>query len=152
MNWIFLMKYEFSEVTTYKKILEAIAFGKTAPKEIREYIRAKHSDITQYLKNFIDTEFVIREVPVTESVRSKKGRYYIADNFVAFWFRYIHPNLSAIEEGLFDVGEIKQDYSSYLGFVFEKVARQLLIELNKRDRLPFRFSRVGRWWHRGSRR
>jgi len=46
------------------------------------------------------------------------------------------------------VGEIKQDYFSYLGFVFEKVARQFLIELNKRDKLPFRFSRVGRWWHR----
>ena len=91
---------------------------------------------------------MVREVPVTESARSKKGRYYIADNFVAFWFRYIHPNLSAIEEGLFDVEEIRHDYSRYLGFVFEKVARQFLIELNRRGKLPFKFSKVGRWWHK----
>jgi len=144
----FLMKYEFTEVTTYKKILEAVAFGRTTPKEIREYVKAKHSDITQYLKNLIETEFIVREVPITEGARSKKGRYYIADNFVAFWFRYIYPNLSAIEEGLLDVKEIRQDYPSYLGFVFEKVARQFLIELNKRDKLPFKFSKIGRWWHK----
>jgi len=144
----FLMKYEFTEVTTYKKILEAIAHGRNTPKEIRDYVKMKHSDITQYLRNLMDTEFIVREVPVTEGPRSKKGRYYITDNFIAFWFRYIHPNLSAIEEGVFDVGEIKEDYSNYLGTVFEKVARQFLTELSRRGKLPFKFTKVGRWWHR----
>lgn len=144
----FLMKYEFTEVSMYKKILEAIAFGKTTPKEIREYMGVKHSDLTQYLKNLIETEFVVREIPVTESPRSKKGRYYITDNFVAFWFRYIHPNLSAMEEGIFDVEGIKVDYPDYLGRVFEKVVRQLLVELNKEGKLPFRFTKIGKWWHK----
>ncbi len=145
----FLMKYEFSEVTIYKKVLEAIAFGKTTLKEIRGYIGAKHSDITPYLRNLIDTGFIVREVPVTGSAKSKKGRYYISDNFVAFWFRYVHPNLSAIEEGIFDIDSIRADYPQYLGRVFEKVARQLLVDLNRVGKLPFRFSKIGRWWHRG---
>ena len=145
----FLMKYEFSDVTTYKKILEAIAFGKNTPKEIRDYVKARHSDIAPYLSNLIETEFIVRRVPVTEGIKSKKGRYYISDNFVAFWFRYVNPNLSAIEEGIFDVDEIRKDYSNYLGLIFEEVARQFLIELNKRKMLPFRFSKIGGWWHKG---
>ncbi len=144
----FMMKYEFAEVTTYKRILEAIAFGRNTPKEIREYIKARHSDITQYLKNLIETEFIVREVPITEGAKSKRGRYYIADNFIAFWFRYVYPNLSAIEEGIFEVEEIKRDYPSYLGFIFEKVAKQFLIELNRRGKLPFKFTKIGKWWYK----
>jgi hypothetical protein len=144
----FLIKYEFSDVTTYKKILEAIALGKNTPKEIREHLKAKHSDITQYLKNLMETEFLVKRVPVTENARSKRGRYYIGDNFVAFWFRYIYPNLSSIEEGIFDIGEIKKDYANYLGMVFEGIARQFLIELNRREK-HFKFSRIGGWWHKG---
>ncbi|WP_042686798.1 ATP-binding protein [Methermicoccus shengliensis] len=145
----FLIKYEFSDVTTYKKILEAVALGKNTPKEIREHLKAKHSDITQYLKNLMETEFLVKRVPVTENASSKKGRYFIGDNFVAFWFRYIYPNLSAIEEGIFDLGEIKKDCANYLGMVFEGIARQFLIELNRRERLPFKFSKIGGWWHKG---
>ena len=144
----FMLKYEFAEIATYKKILEAIAYGKNTPKEIREYTGLKHSDITPYLKNLIEVDLVVREVPITETPRSKKGRYIVADNFTAFWFRYIAPNLSAIEEGILDVSEIKRDYSNYLGIVFEKVARQLLLELNRQKMLPFRFTKIGKWWHR----
>jgi AAA+ ATPase superfamily predicted ATPase len=57
--------------------------------------------------------------------------------------------LSAIEEGIFDVDEIKADYNQYLGFVFENVAKEFLIELNKIGKLPFKFLSIGRWWHKG---
>ncbi len=57
-----LMKYEFSEVTIYKKVLEAIAFGKTTLKEIKDYIGAKHSDITPYLETS-STSYRVRRNP-----------------------------------------------------------------------------------------
>ena len=145
----FLLRYEFTETRTYRRILEAIAFERTTPKEIRDFIGMRHSDITPYLRNLIETGLVVREVPVTEKPNSKRGRYYVADNFLAFWFRFIYPNLSAIEEGVFDVGEIKRDYTHYLGPVFEKVARQFLIELNRAGELPLRFTKIGRWWRKG---
>ncbi|WP_456472057.1 ATP-binding protein, partial [Methanocaldococcus sp.] len=125
----FLIKYEFEEPTTYKKILEAISFGNHSLGEIKNYLGIKYSDITPYLKNLIEIEFIERKIPITESPKTKKGKYYIKDNFIAFYFRYIFPNLSAIEEGIFDIGEIKNDYNQYLGFVFEKVAKEFLIEL-----------------------
>ncbi|USS40086.1 ATP-binding protein [Thermococcus aggregans] len=145
----FLLRYEFTETRTYRRILEAIALGKTTPKEIKDFTGMKHSEITPYLRNLIETGLVVREVPLTEKPNSKRGRYYVADNFLAFWFRFIYPNLSLIEEGIFDVSEIQQSYNHYLGPVFEKIVRQFLIELNRAGKLPFRFTKVGKWWRKG---
>ncbi|MCD6372619.1 MAG: ATP-binding protein [Thermococcus sp.] len=145
----FLLRYEFTETRTYRRILEAIALGKTTPKEIRDFTGMRHSEITPYLRNLIETGLVLREVPITEKPSSKRGRYYVADNFLAFWFRFVYPNLSLIEEGIFDVSEIQQSYNHYLGPVFEKIARQFLIELSRSGKLPFRFTKVGKWWRKG---
>ena len=39
---------------------------------------------------------------------------------------------------------IRDDFNSYLEFVFEKVCREFLWEQD----LPFTFVRIGRWWHK----
>jgi len=141
----FIMRYEFEDVSTYKLILEAIAFGKTKLNEIKDYIKVKRTDISPYLKNLLEVRMIKRIVPITERAKSRLGRYYLSDNFLKFWFRYVYPNLSSIEEGIFDMRSIKQDYNTYLGGVFEEVSRQFLIH-NKEKFFPF--TKIGRWWHK----
>ena len=141
----FLMRYEFKDVSTYKLILEAIAHGKTKLNEIKNFIKVKRTDISPYLRNLIEVGMIKRVVPVTENPKSRLGRYYLNDNFLKFWFRYIYPNLSSIGEGIFDINVVKEDYSNYLGGVFEEVARQFLIK--ERERI-FYFSKIGKWWHK----
>jgi Predicted ATPase (AAA+ superfamily) len=141
----FMMKYEFEDASTYKLILEAIAFGKTKINEIKDYIKVRRTDITPYLKNLLEVKMVKRLVPITEKEKSRHGRYYISDNFLKFWFRYIYENLSSIEEGIFDVNTIKQSYNVYLGEVFEEVCRQFLIK--NRERI-FPFTKIGKWWYK----
>lgn len=141
----FLMRYEFEDVSTYKLILEAIAHGKTKLNEIKNYMNVKRTDISPYLRNLIEVGMIKREVPVTENVKSRLGRYYISDNFLKFWFRYIYPNVSSIEEGIFDIDIIKGDYNRYLGHIFEDVSKQFLIK--ERDNI-FKFSKIGKWWHK----
>ena len=141
----FLMRYEFEDVSTYKLILEAIAHGKTKLNEIKNYMNVKRTDISPYLRNLIEVGMIKREVPITENVRSRLGRYHISDNFLKFWFRYIYPNVSSIEEGIFDIDIIKGDYNRYLGHIFEDVAKQFLIK--ERDKI-FKFSKIGKWWHK----
>lgn len=140
----FLMKYEFDDPGTYKLILEAIANGKAKLNEIKDFIKVKRTDISPYLSNLLGVKMIKREVPITENIKSRMGRYRLSDNFLRFWFRYIYPNLSSIEEGMFDVGTIKPDYNRYLGHVFEDVCRQFLVRENK----EFSFTKIGRWWHR----
>lgn len=137
----FLMRYEFEDASTYKLILEAISNGKTKLNEIKNFIKLKRTDITPYLRNLIEVKMIKRVVPVTENIKSRLGRYYLVDNFLKFWFKYIYPNLSSIEEGIFDVDTIKRDYTTYLGYIFENIAKEHLIK-NK----IFNFQKIGKWW------
>jgi len=137
----FLLRYEFSSPAVHRQILDAIAHGKTKLNEIKQAMAVKRTDITPYLRNLIDTGLVIREVPVTETEQSRFGRYYIRDNFVKFWFRFIYPSLSAIEGGFFRATTIQDQYPEYLGFVFEQIARQHVIA-----NPVFPFTKFGRWW------
>lgn len=141
----FLMKYEFEDSSTYKLILEAIANGKTKVNEIKDFIRLKRTDISPYLKNLTDIKMIKRIVPITENIKSRKGKYYLSDNFLRFWFRYIYPNLSSIEEGIFDINIIKKDYNNYLGYVFENVVKQYLI---KEKGKIIDFTKIGKWWYK----
>lgn len=139
----FLMRYEFADTSTYKLILEAIANGNTKLNEIKEFISAKRTDITPYLKNLIETNFIQRRVPITENTISRKGRYYLSDNFLTFWFKHIYPNLSAIEEQIFDIATIKNNYSQYMGRIFEKISHQFITTAN-----IFKPTKIGTWWHK----
>ncbi len=143
----FIMRYEFEDVSTYKLILEAIAHGKTKVNEIKDFMKVKRTDISPYLRNLLEVRMIKRAIPLTEKTTSRKGRYYLSDNFLKFWFRYIYPNASAIEEGIYDIKQIKADYSNYLEPVFENVAKQFLIKERKNI---FDFSQIGRWWHKNN--
>jgi uncharacterized protein len=139
----FLMKYEFEDTSTYKLILEAIANGKTKLGEIRDFVGVRRTDLGPYLQNLIDVDFIKREVSLTENPKSRNGRYYLKDNFLKFWFRYIYPNLSSIESKAFDVSFIKENYSQYLGKIFEKICEEFVVRESF-----FKFNRIGRWWHK----
>lgn len=141
----FLMRYEFKDVGTYKLILESIANGKTKINEIKEFIKLKRTDISPYLRNLLEVGMIKRIVPVTENVKSRLGRYYLSDNFLRFWFKYVYPNLSSIEEGIFDSNVIREDYNSYLGTIFEEVSRQFLIKNTKKI---FKPTKIGKQWGR----
>ena len=138
----FLMRYEFDDVSTYKLILEAIANGNTKLNEIKNFIKVKRTDISPYIRNLIEVDFIKRTVPITENIKSRRGRYYLKDNFLKFWFRFIYPNLSSIEEGIFNEESLRKDYNSYLGPIFEEISKQFLIK-NK----PFSFNKIGKWWY-----
>lgn len=139
----FLMKLEFEDSSTYKLILNAIANGKNTINEIKNFINVQRTDITPYIRNLIEVDFIKREVPITENQKSRFGRYYLKDNFLKFWFRYIYLNLSSLEQGIFKVEGIKKDYPSYLGQIFEEVVKQSLTSFKFFD-----FSKMGRWWHK----
>ncbi|MCI2415760.1 MAG: ATP-binding protein [Candidatus Aramenus sp.] len=130
----FLLRYEFTEISTYKEILLAIAQGKNTLGEIRDFVRVG-GDISSYMRKLERIGLIRREVPVLGN--SKRGRYTIADNFAKFWFKFVYPNLSEIEEGKFELGE--KEYNQYLGSVFEEVAKEYVKE-------KYRVSNVGRHW------
>ncbi|WP_297510030.1 ATP-binding protein [Thermococcus sp.] len=142
----FILREELGDVHRYYLILEALANGRHRVSEIAHYAGIESKDMPKYLRTLISLELVRREVPVTESEKSKKARYFINDNFFAFWFRFVKPNRGKIEIGTFRMDW--DDFNAYVGRVFEEVVGQFLIELNRARKLPFAFTKIGRWWHK----
>jgi AAA+ ATPase superfamily predicted ATPase len=111
--------------------------------------------LTRYLDILGKLHIIRRELPITEKnpEKSKKGLYKIVDPFFRFWFRFVLPNMSKIEEDVErafneEIRPFLDQY--YVSFSFEDVCKEVLLELSKENRLPMRFSRIGSWWHRNN--
>jgi Predicted ATPase (AAA+ superfamily) len=121
----FMLRYEFSEIGTYKEILHAISSGKNTLGEIKDFVKIS-GDVSSYLNKLEKIGIIGKEFPY----KMKKGaRYYIKDNFTLFWFTFIYPNLSLIEEGIYEIKE--DEYNVYLGRIFEKIAREYVEDVYK---------------------
>ena len=139
---------------TYLAILEAIATGKTRLSEIAGPVGLPATSLSKYLRELSGLfDLIEREVPVTErSWRTKKSRYKIRDPFITFWMRFIYRQLSIYELGNFSYFLHRLDtyVSEFMGIAFENITRELLLALNRQNRAPFCFHRIGRWWDRQS--
>lgn len=147
-----LIKTELMDPGTFFDILKQLSFGKCTPTEIGDTLSIKQTSIAYYVDILSkDLDIIERRVPITEKrKKSKMGRYFLKDNFFRFWFRYVFPNFSALELDLCEpiLMNIKKEFNSFAGRVFESVCKEFLIEMNKRNKLPFRFTDVGPWWDR----
>lgn len=67
--------------------------------DIATNLGLKQTGLTKYLKVLMDLDLVEREVPITETApeKSKSGLYRIADNFIAFWFKFVYPYRAYLE-------------------------------------------------------
>ncbi len=145
-----LLSEELRSPHTYSLILEAISLGNTRLSEISNYTGIESKDLPFYLSVLSNLGIVKREVPITEKKRSKKGIYLIDDEYFRFWFRFVSPHKEEIESFEADraIEDFRTNFNHYLGFTFEKLAKSFLIRLNAMDLLPFRFTKIGKWWYK----
>ena len=141
-----LLKDELREPIDYLNILKAINEGKTKLTEIAGETRIAVTNIPKYIKTLEMLDLVYKEFPITQKERRRFGIYRIKDFYYRFWLRFIYPYRDDIEIGAISFEDFKEDFNKYLGEVFESIARQFLIRLNTKGKLPFKFTKIGRWW------
>ena len=147
----FLLQKEVSEIGSYFSIIKAIAMGNRKLSDIATNLGLKQTGLTKYLKVLIDLDLIEREVPVTEPApeKSKSGLYRIADNFIAFWFKFVYPYRAYLEKGetAFVLSQIKTGFAqNYAAFVYEDVCREKMWELSAANFWDCHFDKVGRYW------
>ena len=148
----FVLRSELSEPRYYFAILLSIARGNHRLGLIANDTGLSAGLVNKYLSVLIDLQLVQREVPATESEKSRAGLYILADNLFDFWFRFVYPNLELIERGdarLLLERHIRPQFAQYVGPHFEEAVQDLLLCANTGGALPFTFLSLGRWWHRG---
>ncbi len=96
----FLLRSELTTPHTYNSILAAIAAGADKAGDIALHVGVDSPTAAKYLHVLRELRLIEREVPVSEDpLRSRKGRYRIADRFLSFHFRHLQPNLSLVHAG-----------------------------------------------------
>ena len=80
--------------------------------------------------------------------KSKRFRYYVANEFLRFWFRYLESNRSSIEEALAIVYEntIEPDLPNHVGETFEDICQEAIWERIRRKEF-LEYSEIDRWWY-----
>ena len=145
----FLLRTELRNPARYMSILEAVAMGHTTPNEISGATGIDAGPLSKYLQTLRQLRLIDREVPVTASAKkSKRSRYRVADEFLRFWFRYVEPNRSSIEEApdiVYD-GTIAPDLPMHVAITFEDVCKEAVWEGIRRGEFE-PYSEVGRWWY-----
>ena len=145
----FLLRTELRNPARYMSILEAIALGHTTPNEVSGATGIDSGPLSKYLQTLRQLRLIDREVPTTASAKkSKRSRYLVADEFLRFWFRYVEPNRSSIEEApdiVYD-GTIAPDLPTHTASTFEDVCQEAVWEGVRRGAFD-PYSEIGRWWY-----
>jgi uncharacterized protein len=136
----------------YFSILQVVASGETQMARIADRTGINVNSISKYLDELTNFYQILeRRLPVTDYREDKKrGRYYLRDQTLRFWFRYIFRNRTLIEIGDEDrlIRKIMTDLPTLMGRAFEELVRALLVRRNDHTILPLRFSRIGGFWSR----
>lgn len=150
----FLLRQELRETPLYNSVIEAVALGNTRLNDISmKSLIEDTSKTSVYLKNLIELGIVQREFSVSESVKEKantnRGLYKLTDNFFRFWYAFVFTNYSELESGDVDgvyKYSVEPSLHEFAATVFEDICREYVRKLQKADALPFRYSKIGRWW------
>ena len=151
-----LIADQVRDPTTYNAILSAIATGSRRPTEIATAARLSHSaSAGPYLARLIEMDYVHCRQPVTVPLQqqhsSRLGRYVLADNFMRFYFRFVHPNIHSLDRGLKDQVEsrISEQLRAFVGMAtFEDLCQEWLWSQARANHLPFDVDQVGAQWSR----
>ncbi len=149
----FLLGKEVSEIGSYFSILRAIAAGNHKLGKISSFLEIKQQGLTRYLKVLMDIDILVREVPVTEKNpdKSKKGLYKFKDNYLQFWFKYIYPNRSRIEDGHKQdvLNKMKVNFiDGHVAYIYEDICRSGLRNIVALEALELSLDVIGRWWNK----
>ncbi|MDZ7339735.1 MAG: ATP-binding protein [candidate division KSB1 bacterium] len=136
----------------YFSILEAIASGFTQWNDISTHTGILPNSIGKYLDELLNYyDLIERKSSVFSSDEGKSNRYYLKDNFLTFWFRYVHKNFSLLENYSGDaiIPKVKADLPNFFGVQFEKLILDWLQRqcIEKPNQFPFDV--VGKYWDRG---
>ncbi len=110
----------------YKKIIEKLLIGSATQDEIMANCsRSKGGDFSDYLSDLTTAGFVSRDYTwcLKDGKTSKLSRYRLKDNYVRFYLKYIQPNITKIEKGVFNKTSVTAlpGWDSIVGLQFENL-------------------------------
>lgn len=147
----FLLKSESMTAVNYFSIIKAIADGNHKLGKIAGVLGQETTSLSPYLVTLSDLGFIEKRTPITEKnpEKSRKGLYFIADNFIRFWFRYVYPYKGELEFDNMQIvlDEMSKDFKEkFVAFAYEDICKEIFAKLCKDQKIPFVPSKIGSYW------
>ncbi len=135
------------EHATYYEIISAISRGRCSLSEISDMSHVSANSLPPYFYDLIDLLGIVEHrIPITDiPKKSKKGRYFLKDNFFRFYGYFIYPMLSQYMAGNYVtlMEKVTKDWNHFTGRIFEDVCRDLIAK-----ELIDEYPKIGSWWNR----
>ena len=147
----FLLTDEVQVPTNYFSIIKVIADGNHKLGMIAGILGLETSALTPYLKTLSELGFIEKQVPVTEknAEKTRKGLYFISDNFLRFWFRYVYPYKGELEldNTQISLDELDKDFKEkFVAFAYEDICKEIFARLCSDKAIDFTPSKIGSYW------
>jgi len=126
-----LLQAELNSPPRYASILHAIAEGCHDYGEIIGRVKdfKDRGQLAPYMAKLEELRLIEVVRPLNAAPKERNSRYFLADPFLMFWYRFVLPNRSALEAGHHQAvlkHAIRPFLSDYMGLVFERICRQYL--------------------------
>ena len=147
----FLLTDEVQVPTNYFSIIKVIADGNHKLGTIAGILGLETSALTPYLKTLSELGFIEKQVPVTEknAEKTRKGLYFISDNFLRFWFRYVYPYKGELEldNTQISLDELDKDFKEkFVAFAYEDICKEIFARLCSDKAIDFTPAKIGSYW------
>jgi AAA+ ATPase superfamily predicted ATPase len=145
----FLLREELREVDSYYAVLLAIAEGHSTVKTIAAQSKVAERSLPYYLQQLIELGYVARRHPLFgPKPPSRHVRFALIDPLLRFWFRFVFPNMSFLQQmgpatAMRD--RIRAELPGYYGTCFERLCREALPRIYQREKVTAAFE-VGEFW------
>lgn len=137
---------DMSATVQSESLMSVIAGGAHRLSEIASRMGRDATSLSAPIDRLIQMAYVRREIPFGDSPRkSKKGIYRIGDSMMDFYYKFIVPNLSALERGrkVAVMEEIEHKFAEYVSVHWEYLCREA-VSGNKL--FGHRWKEASAWW------
>lgn len=145
-----LLQDFINDLHNYVGILRAIADDQQSLSEISQRTGVSSSKASFYLSVLRDTGFVERRVPITQrGTDSRRGRYFVTDPYLRFFYRFMSPYQSKLALGqLQDIlSLIEEKLPTFIHTViWPELCHEWLLRAGTAEAVPLRIMEVGSEW------
>lgn len=146
---LWLLQDFVNDPYNYVGIMQAIARGDRTSARICSRTGLPKGHVSRYLSILRETGFVVREIPVTDSPKSRKSRYFVTDPYLRFYYHFLsaHKTQLAIGGQKEAFANIKGNLPAYIEEnTWQELCREWLLRKSVNGELPAKVQEVGAAW------
>jgi AAA+ ATPase superfamily predicted ATPase len=146
-----LLQDFISDQSNYVGIMQAIALGERTNIGISRRTGLPKGHVSKYLSVLRNTQFVERRVPVNDTVKSRRGRYFVTDPYLRFYYHFLAAHQAQLVIGAQQqaLRKIEQTLPLFIeNNTWQELCREWLLHASSSGEVPAPVEQAGGSWTR----